>query len=87
LLKLVKKIVKKICGRQKKIIDALFGWQLGDRIEDGGPGKNTRKQNQGDGNVTRLFPIPKPVDNASSGAEEEISVDPFNNGYWLWLPR
>jgi len=69
------------------IIDTSFGWQPEERIEAGDTGRNTRIQDQGDDDVTRPVAIPKPMDNASSAARKEMSVDSFNNGYWLWLPR
>ena len=68
------------------IIDISFGWQKNDGVEDGDTEKNTLTQDHGDYDITRPVAILKPVDDTSSGAEAEIAVDPYDNGYWTKLP-
>ena len=70
----------------KMIIDVSFGWRQDDETEDSNAGKNTSTQDQGDCDSTRPVAVLKSVDNTSATVAQGISVDPYDNGYWIKLP-
>jgi hypothetical protein len=78
--------VGKTAEDKKMIIHISFGWLHDDGVENGDTEKELLTQDHGDYDITRPVAILKPVADTSSGAEKEIPVDPYDNGYWTKLP-